>query len=150
MRPSWDEFFMNVAVNLKTRSTCLRRQVGAVLVAERRILATGYNGSPPGDEHCSDIGCLRQTLDIPSGERHEICRAVHAEQNLLVQLAKHGTTWPSSACVKVYCTTFPCYICAKLLVSIGVKEIYYIDGYPDKLSEELLKRMNVRCIQMKL
>lgn len=135
---------MNVAVELKSRSTCLRRQVGAVLVAEKRILATGYNGAPSGDKHCLDIGCLRQELGVPSGEQHEICRATHAEQNLLIQLAKHGTTWPRSACLKVYSTSFPCYICAKLLVGIGVREIYYIEGYPDDLSRQLLVRMCVK------
>lgn len=144
-RPSWNKFFMNVAVQLTSRSTCHRQQVGAVLVVGKRILATGYNGSPPGDLHCLDIGCLREKMGIPSGQRHEVCRAIHAEQNLILQLAQHGVAGVENA--KVYTTLFPCYICAKLLVGIGVKEIHYIKGYPDELSRELLDRMGVKLYE---
>jgi dCMP deaminase len=128
-----------------TRSTCLRRQVGAVLVKEKKILATGYNGVPSGIEHCLDIGCLREKEGIPSGERHELCRGLHAEQNAILQAAYHGVSIRGSL---LFCTNFPCIICSKMLINAGIQGIYYLEGYPDALSEEILKeaRMEIRQV----
>jgi len=140
-RPSWDEYFMRIAILAATRSTCLRRQVGAVLVKDKRVLATGYNGSPAGLEHCLDIGCLREELGIPSGERHELCRAIHAEQNAIVQAATSGTSIEGAT---LYCTTSPCVLCAKLLINSGIKEIYAGEGYPDDLSRKMLDEAEIQ------
>lgn len=133
-RPSWDGYFLSLALVASTRSTCLRRHIGAVLVSENRILATGYNGSPAGTKHCTDIGCLRQELGIPSGERHEICRGSHAEMNALAQAASSGTS--VRGCT-VYCTHEPCSICSKLLINAGCARVVYMYSYPDDLSRIL-------------
>lgn len=139
-RPSWNEYFLEIAHLVKKRATCLRRQVGAVLVKDRNILATGYNGAPSGVEHCAERGCLREKLGIPSGERHEICRGLHAEQNAIIQAAKHGTSIEGAT---LYCTNQPCSICAKMLINAGVKQIVFENGYPDALAEEMLKEAGV-------
>ncbi len=139
-RPSWDEYFIEIAKLVATRSTCLRRRVGAVLVKDKRILATGYNGPPSGLRHCIEIGCLREKLGIPSGERHELCRGLHAEQNAIIQAAIHGVSVHGSV---LYCTTFPCVICTKMLINAGVKKIYYLEGYPDDLSLEMLREAGI-------
>jgi len=118
------------------RSTCLRRHVGAVLVKDRHLLATGYNGAPSGISHCLDSGCLREELRIPSGERHELCRGLHAEQNAIIQAAKHGVNIDGAT---LYCTTAPCVICAKMLINAGIRRIVYRDGYPDGLSRSMLE-----------
>ena len=120
LRPSWDEYFLRIAHLVATRSTCLRRRVGAVVVKEKQVLATGYNGAPSGIEHCDKVGCLRQKLGVPSGERHELCRALHAEQNAFLQAAKHGTSLHGSM---LYITTQPCSICAKMIVNVGIKKV---------------------------
>jgi dCMP deaminase len=91
-RPSWDAYFMSITRLVAGRSTCLRRQVGAILVKDRRILATGYNGAPSGLPHCDETGCVRERLRVPSGERHELCRGIHAEQNAIIQSANYGTS----------------------------------------------------------
>ena len=143
IRPSWDEYFMAIAQLAATRSTCLRRQVGAVITKDKKILATGYNGAPAGLKHCLDIGCLREKLNIPSGERHELCRATHAEQNAIVQAATHGVSIKDSV---LYSTTQPCILCTKLLINAGIKKIVIQEKYPDKLSEEMLKEANVEII----
>lgn len=140
-RPSWDEYFMRIAMLAATRSTCLRRQVGAVIVKDKRVLATGYNGSPAGLKHCLDIGCLRDELGIPSGERHELCRAIHAEQNAIVQAATSGTSIEGAT---LYCTTSPCVLCAKVLINSGIKEIYAGEGYPDELSRQMLDEAGIQ------
>ncbi len=140
-RPSWDEYFMEVAHVVKKRSTCLRRQVGAVLVRDRRILATGYNGAPAGLAHCADVGCLREKLHIPSGERQEICRGAHAEQNAIAQAALLGVSTSNS---EIYVTAHPCSMCAKILINAGVRRIIYEGDYPDHLSVELLAQSNVK------
>lgn len=137
-RISWDDYFMEIAGVVAKRSTCLRRQVGAVLVKDKHILATGYNGAPKGLKHCSDTGCMRQ--DIPSGERHELCRAIHAEQNAIVQAARHGVKIDSCT---LYCTLAPCSLCAKMLINAGVKRIVYADGYHDDRAMEFFKEANV-------
>lgn len=127
---------MEIAQLVAKRSTCLRRQVGAVLVKDKHLLATGYNGAPSGISHCLEIGCLREELRIPSGERHELCRGLHAEQNAIIQAAKHGVNIDGAT---LYCTTAPCVICAKMLINAGIERIVYRDGYPDDLSLQLLR-----------
>ena len=134
-RPSWDEYFMEIARLVASRSTCLRRQVGAVMVKDKNILATGYNGTPSGIRHCSEIGCLRQQMNVPSGERHELCRGLHAEQNAIIQAAKHGVNIDGAV---LYCTHSPCIICSKMLINSGVKRIVCTDGYPDPLAKAML------------
>jgi dCMP deaminase len=130
-RPSWDEYFMRIAREVAKRSTCLRRHVGAVVVLDKRILATGYNGAPRGIAHCLDVGCLREELGVPSGERHELCRAIHAEQNAIIQAAIHGVAIEGAT---LYCTHQPCILCAKMIINSGVTEIFFAEGYPDELS----------------
>lgn len=139
-RPSWDEYFMQVAEVVSRRSTCLRRNIGAVIVKDKRILATGYNGAPTGLPHCSEVGCLRQQLGVPSGEKHEICRGLHAEQNALLQAAKYGISVEGST---IYSTTEPCSMCAKMLINAGICRIVYKDEYPDELSRKLLREAGI-------
>lgn len=135
IRPSWDEYFMDIARLVARRSTCLRRQVGAVMVKEKNILATGYNGTPSGIRHCAETGCLREQLKVPSGERHELCRGLHAEQNAIIQAARHGVNISGAT---LYCTNSPCLICAKMLINAGISQVVYLDGYPDRLSLDML------------
>ncbi|MGL4798084.1 MAG: deoxycytidylate deaminase [Cellulosilyticaceae bacterium] len=144
MRPTWDEYFMDIANLVKTRSTCMRRQVGAVVVKDKRILSTGYNGSPTACQHCTDIGCLRTKLGVPSGERHELCRALHAEQNAIAQAAHHGISMAGST---IYVTAQPCSLCAKLLINAGITHIIYEGDYPDTLSMELLQEAGIKLTQ---
>lgn len=144
-RPSWDDYFMDIVEVVKTRSTCVRRQVGAVIVKDNRILATGYNGAPRGCQHCEDIGCLRQQLGIPSGQRHELCRAIHAEQNAIVQAAAAGISIQGAT---LYCTTQPCVLCAKMMINAGIKRILYKGDYPDELSLQLLSEAGVEVVRV--
>ena len=144
-RPSWEDYFSEITDLVSKRSTCLRRQVGAVLVKNKRILATGYNGAPTGMSHCEEVGCLRESQKVPSGERHELCRALHAEQNVIVQAAYHGIPIAGAT---LFCTTFPCVICAKMLINAGIKKIYYKEGYPDELSSEMLKEAGIEVLQI--
>lgn len=139
-RPTWDVYFMGIARLVASRSTCLRRQVGAVMVKDKHILATGYNGTPSGIRHCSEVGCLRQQLCVPSGERHELCRGLHAEQNAIIQAAKHGVNIDSAT---LYCTNSPCIICSKMLINSGVKRIVCCDGYPDSLAAGMLDEAGI-------
>lgn len=143
-RPDWDTYFLTIAREVSTRSTCLRRKVGAVLVRDKRILATGYNGAPHGMRHCSEIGCLREKLNIPSGERHEICRALHAEMNALLQAATHGVSVEGAV---IYCTNQPCVLCAKMLINVGIKKIFMAEGYPDSLALEMLEEAGVTLVR---
>jgi dCMP deaminase len=143
-RPSWHEYFLHLALQAATRSTCLRRQVGAILVRDKRLLATGYNGAPRGVAHCLDVGCLREQLGIPSGERHELCRAIHAEQNAIIQAAVHGVAIEGAT---LYTTLHPCILCAKMLINCGVKEIHFLEGYPDDLSRAMLAEAGVAVYQ---
>lgn len=140
-RPSWDEYFLSIAKLVSKRSTCLRRKVGAVLVKDKRILATGYNGAPSNITHCEKTGCLRDKLKIPSGERHELCRGLHSEQNALLQAALHGITVEGA---KIYATTQPCIICAKMLINAGIKEVIIAGRYPDKMARDFLKEAKVK------
>lgn len=140
-RPSWDEYFISIARLVSTRSTCLRRKVGSILVRDKKILATGYNGAPSNIEHCEKTGCLREKMNIRSGERHELCRGLHAEQNALLQAALHGSGVKDAI---IYSTTQPCVICAKMLINAGIKEIVITGEYPDKMSRALLKEAGIK------
>lgn len=144
-RPSWDEYFLEIIQLIKQRSTCLRRQVGAIIVKDKRILATGYNGAPKDCRHCLDIGCLRDELNVPSGERHELCRAVHAEQNAIAQAAQYGISVADST---MYVTHQPCVMCAKIIINAGIKCIIYSGDYPDKLALELLDEAKIELIRI--
>lgn len=139
-RPSWEQYFMDIAKLVSTRSTCLRRQVGAVLVKDRHIIATGYNGVPSGIVHCAERGCLRQELAIPSGQRHEMCRGIHAEQNAIIQAALHGVSTKGAT---LFCTDQPCILCSKMLINAGIVRIIFRGNYPDPLAEEMLKEANI-------
>ncbi len=143
-RPSWDEYFMDIVDLVAKRSTCLRRQVGALIVKDKRILTTGYNGSPVGTKHCLEVGCERDRLGIPSGQRHEICRATHAEQNAIVQAAYSGTSVKDGV---MYVTTQPCVLCAKLAINAGIVKIIFRGDYPDALAMDLLKEAGVRVVK---
>ncbi len=145
-RPSWDEYFLDVAKLVSKRATCLRRSVGAVIVKDKRILATGYNGAPAGLKHCVDVGCIRQRLKIPSGERHELCRALHAEQNALIQASLYGISVKGST---IYATCQPCVICVKMLINAGIKEIVIAEGYPDKMALDFLKQAKIKITKIK-
>ena len=144
MRPFWHQYFMNMAKLAATRSTCLRRNVGAVAVKNNHILATGYNGAASGQAHCLDTGCIRQAGNIPSGERHELCSAVHAEMNVICQAAKHGISLDGAT---LYCTHQPCSICAKMIINAGIERVYYEDGYPDEMTLDLLTGRLFRLIR---
>jgi len=146
-RPSWDEYFTQIAQLVSKRSTCLRRKVGAVIVKQRRVLATGYNGTPSGITHCEKTGCLRQKLGIPSGQRHELCRGLHAEQNALLQASLYGI---SLAGATLYCTNQPCVICVKMIINAGIKEIIMVAGYPDKLAQKFLKEAKIKVRKIKV
>ncbi|MGB9876628.1 MAG: deoxycytidylate deaminase [bacterium] len=145
-RPPWDEYFMQIARVVATRSTCLRRQVGAVLVKEKRILTTGYNGAPRGLPHCLEVGCLREQLGIPSGERQELCRGLHAEQNAIIQAAYYGVSIEGAT---LYCTHQPCITCAKMLINAGIRRIVYEEPYPDELAEQMLREAGVEMVKIK-
>jgi dCMP deaminase len=142
-RPSWEIYFMEIASLVAKRSTCLRRSVGAVLVKDKRVLTTGYNGAPSGLRHCLEVGCLREKLRIASGQRHELCRGIHAEQNAIIQAACHGVSIKGAA---LFCTNLPCVICTKMLINSGITKIFYQSGYPDSLSLEMLQEANVALI----
>jgi len=145
-RPSWDEYFLEVALLVSKRATCLRRRVGAVLVKDKKILATGYNGAPSGLKHCLDTGCLRKKYKVPSGERHELCRGLHAEQNVILQAALYGTSTKGSM---LYITNQPCIICAKMLINAGIEEIIITGDYPDKLARNFLKEAKIKVRRIK-
>lgn len=140
-RPSYDEYFMEMAHLVAKRSTCLRRKVGAILVKDKHILSTGYNGAPKGLKHCSEVGCLRKELGIPSGERHEICRGLHAEQNAIIQAAVFGISIKNSV---LYCTNTPCVVCAKMLINAGVREMVYSGEYPDDLAKRMISESKIK------
>ena len=134
-RPTVDEYFMKMAHLAATRSTCIRRAVGAVVVKEKRVLTTGYNGAPKGMRHCQEVGCLREKLNVPSGQRHELCRGVHAEQNAIVQAAYFGASIKGAS---MYVTNSPCSVCAKMIVNAGIVAVVFETGYPDELAIEVL------------
>ena len=140
-RPSYDEYFMEMAKVVSKRSTCLRRKVGAILVKDKHILSTGYNGAPKGLSHCSEVGCLRKDLKVPSGERHELCRGLHAEQNAIIQAAVFGISIKNSV---LYCTNTPCVVCVKMLINAGVNEIVFLGEYPDELAKKMLDESSIK------
>ncbi|AZR74007.1 cytidine deaminase [Anoxybacter fermentans] len=140
-RPEWDSYFMEITHVVARRSTCLRRQVGAIIVLDKRILATGYNGAPSNLPHCGEVGCLRAKLKVPSGERHELCRGLHAEQNAIIQAALHGSSIKGAT---LYCTHQPCVVCAKMIINAGIVEIVYEGEYPDSLSQEMFDQAGIK------
>ncbi len=144
-RPTWEDYFMDITALVAQRSTCTRRAVGAIIVKDKRVLSTGYNGAPSGIRHCIDIGCLRESLNVPSGERHELCRGIHAEQNAIIQAAYHGVSVKGAA---LFCTNLPCSICTKMIINAGITKIYYQDGYADSLSEEMLQEAAIEVMKL--
>ncbi len=136
---------MSITRLVAERSTCLRRKVGAILVKGKRILCTGYNGAPAGLSHCLETGCLREQLGVKSGQRHELCRALHAEQNVLIQAAFHGIAVEGAV---LYCTNLPCSICTKMLINAGIRKIYFQEGYPDELSRQMLEEAGIELIHL--
>ncbi len=146
LRPSWDEYFVSITKQVATRATCLRRKVGAIIVKDKRILTTGYNGAPMGVKNCLEIGtCLREELGVPSGERQEICRGLHAEQNAILQAAFHGVQIKGSS---LYSTNQPSVTCAKMIINAGIKSVFYLDEYPDSLALELLDESGVCLVRL--
>ncbi|OQY53926.1 MAG: cytidine deaminase [Desulfobacteraceae bacterium 4572_88] len=144
-RPSWETYFMDIATLVARRSTCLRRSVGAVLVRDKRLLSTGYNGAPVGLRHCDEIGCLRESMNVASGERHELCRGIHAEQNAIIQAALHGVSTKGAT---LFCTNFPCSICAKMLVNAGIEKVCYQSEYSDLMAGKYFKEAGVRVVRL--
>ena len=141
-RPSWDEYFMQMAELTAKRSTCLRRKVGAIIVKDKHIIATGYNGAPKGLPHCDDLGgCYREKLGVPSGQRHELCRALHAEQNAIIQAATLGQSIEGGT---IYVTHQPCVICAKMIINAGIKRIVVRNGYPDELAQSMISDADLK------
>lgn len=140
-RPSWDEYFMELTTVVSKRSTCLKRQVGAIVVKDYRVLTSGYNGAPKGIEHCGKRGCIRKDMKVPSGQRHELCRGLHAEQNAIIQAAWHGVKIEGAT---MYCTYQPCIICVKMMINSGIKGLVYSGGYPDELAAEMLKESKIK------
>ncbi len=146
-RPDWDPYFMEIAGIVSKRSTCMRRKVGAVIVKDRRILATGYNGAPSGLRHCRDVGCVREARNVASGERHELCRGLHAEQNAIIQAAFHGVPIRGAM---LYSTHLPCSICVKMIINAGITQVLYLEGYPDELAANLVSESGIIIEQLSL
>ena len=144
-RPPWDSYFMKIAEDVATRSTCLRRHVGAVIVKDKRILTTGYNGAPSGISHCTEETCLRIKYNVPSGERHELCRGLHAEQNAIIQAAYHGVSLKGA---KIYITHKPCSICTKMLINSGIDTFIFKSFYDDPLADEMAAEAGIKIILM--
>ena len=145
-RMSWDEYFMEMAKLASKRSTCLRRQVGAVIVQDKHVIATGYNGAPKGIPHCGELGgCYREQNNIPSGERHELCRALHAEQNAIIQAATYSQGIEGAT---MYITHQPCVICAKMIINAGIERIVVNEGYPDEMSVDILEEAGLRIVKL--
>ena len=145
VRPPWDEYFMSITELVAGRSTCMRRKVGALIVKDKRIITTGYNGAPANVRHCLEVGCLREEQGIPSGERHELCRGLHAEQNAIIQAALHGVSIEGAS---LYCTNMPCIICSKMLINARIKLIIYKEGYSDPLSSSMLCEAGIPLRQL--
>ena len=137
---------MEITSLVATRSTCLRRKVGAIIVKDKRILSTGYNGAPQNLPHCLDVGCLRQKMNVKPGERHELCRGIHAEQNAIIQAATSGTDISGGT---LYSTHYPCSLCIKMLLNASISKVYYQEGYPDDLSKQFAKESGLDITQIK-
>lgn len=144
-RPDWDTYFMSFARLAEQRSTCLRRRVGAVIVKDRMIMATGYNGAPKGVAHCAEVGCLRQKMKVPSGQRHELCRGLHAEQNAIIQAAYHGVSIRGGT---MYCTFRPCIICVKMIINAGLERVVFYGNYDDPLAQSMAEEAGLAMVQM--
>ena len=144
-RPSWQDYFMSITELVAQRATCTRRYVGAILVKDKRIISTGYNGAPSGISHCLDVGCLREQQGIPSGERHELCRGLHAEQNAIIQAALHGISVKGAT---LYCSNLPCAICSKMLINAGITEVFYREGYADTLASDLMEEAGIPLVKV--
>jgi dCMP deaminase len=134
---------MSIAGQVAMRSTCLRRQVGCIIVLEKRIVSTGYNGAPSGLPHCEEVGCVRETRGVASGERHELCRGLHAEQNAIIQAAMHGTAVRGGS---LFCTHKPCILCTKMLINAGVERVYYREGYEDEMADEMAREADLLLV----
>ena len=144
-RLSWDEYFMKLAWLVAERSTCVRHHVGAVIVRDKRILTTGYNGAAAGTKDCLEMGCLRNELNIPSGTRHEICRAIHAEQNAIIQAGTHGINISGGT---LYCTHSPCILCAKMIANAKIKKVVMSIEYPDESFKNLFKEAGIEYVSI--
>lgn len=142
-RPSWDDYFMKIAHDVASRATCIRRKVGAVIVKNKWIVSTGYNGAPMNISHCTDKSCLRSKYNVPSGERHELCRGLHAEQNAIIQAALHGVSIEGAT---IYCTHQPCSICTKMLINSGIKKFVFSSPYYDPLAEEMMREAGIEVV----
>ena len=142
-RPSLDEYFMEIACVVGKRSTCLRNHVGALFVKNKRLLSTGYNGAPAGLQHCDEVGCARE--GVASGTRHELCRAVHAEQNAIIQAALHGVSIEGAT---LYCTHQPCVLCAKMLINARISRVVYSRCYPDDTALRFLSQAGVEVTRL--
>ena len=144
-RPSWDEYFTEIAKLVATRSNCVSRKVGAVITVDNQIVSTGYNGAPKGLHHCVDAGgCLRKLNKIPSGTRQEVCRAVHAEQNAIISAAVKGVSIKGGT---IYTNTYPCSICTRMLINAEIKRIVYDSDYSDPLSKEMLEESGIEVVR---
>jgi dCMP deaminase len=146
-RKSKDVYFAEIADLVSSRSTCMRNQVGAVIVKDSQILSTGYNGAPKKLSHCEDVGCIREELGVKPGTHHELCRGLHAEQNAIIQAAFHGVSVNGA---KIFCTTRPCSICAKMLINAGIHEIIYIEEYDDDLAAQLVKEADLKLRRVEI
>lgn len=146
-RPSWNQYFLELADLVASRSTCLRRQVGAVLVRKERIISTGYNGAPRGLGHCLELGCLREEMQIPSGHRYELCRGVHAEQNAIINAAFYGVSTQDAV---IYCTNQPCIICARMIINAGIIKVVHRGNFNDQLSLQFLQEAGIEIIEIPL
>jgi len=144
-RPNWDQYFMKITEDVSERAICVKRKVGALIVKDNRILASGYNGAPKGFNHCTEQTCLRKQMQVPSGQRHELCRGLHAEQNAIIQAAWHGVQIAGGT---LYCNYQPCVICVKMLINAGIKKIIYTGGYPDELAAEMLKESGLEVVKV--
>jgi dCMP deaminase len=145
-RPSWNEYFTNIARLTAERSTCLRRKVGAVIVKDKQIISTGYNGAPKGIPHCDEIGgCIREKRGVPAGERHELCRAIHAEQNAIIHAATSGLSIEGAT---IYITHQPCVICAKMIINAGIRKIIVAEGYPDNFAVDILNEAGLQIVNL--
>jgi dCMP deaminase len=142
-RPSWEDYFLQLADLVASRSTCLRRQVGAVLVRDERIIATGYNGAPRGIQHCLEAGCLREKMGIPSGERYELCRGVHAEQNAIINAAYYGVSTKGAV---LYCTNQPCLICARMIINAGIIKVVHRGNFDDDFALQFMEEAGIEMI----
>lgn len=145
-RPDWDEYFIKIAMLVSERATCVRHHMGSILVKDKRILSTGYNGAAANVKDCLELGCLRNKLKIPSGTRHEICRAIHAEQNAIIQAGLHGVSTKGAT---MYSTHSPCILCAKMIVNAGIKRVIYAGDYADPSFKKLFKEADVEFINVK-